>query len=294
MIEADLLTDMKMQKRRIMMMKMKKWMILVAFLLLFFTGCAQMNSNTAGSPASPVIDRILQRGELVVGMAGNMPPLNMTTKEGELIGYEVDLANAMAKSMGVKPRLQVIPFAELLPALQSGKIDLILSNMTITPRRNLKVAFVGPYFNSGKAFLTKIKTIALADEAGKIDAKNTRLVALKGSTSQAFVAEAIPNATLITANDYDEAVKMVLEDKVDAMVADYPICVVSVFRYPDKGLLSVVTKLTYEPIGVGLPAGDPLLVNWMENFMGIAEKTGLLQELRGKWFQKTDWLQRLP
>ena len=56
----------------------------------------------------------------------------------------------------------------------------------------------------------------------------------------------------------------------------------------------MVTKLTYEPIGVGLPAGDPLLVNWMENFMGIAEKTGLLQELRGKWFQKTDWLQRLP
>jgi polar amino acid transport system substrate-binding protein len=255
-------------------MKMKKWMIGVACLLLFFTGCAQLNSNTATSTASPVIDRVLQRGELVVGMAGNMPPLNITTKEGELIGYEVDLARAIAQAMGVSAKFEVIPFAELLPALQSGKIDLILSNMTITPGRNLKVAFVGPYFNSGKAFLTKIKTIALADEAGKIDAKNTRLVALKGSTSQAFVAEAIPNATLITAND--------------------PICVVSVFRYPDKGLLSVVTKLTYEPIGAGLPAGDPLLVNWMENFMGIAEKTGLLQELRVKWFQKTDWLQRLP
>lgn len=275
-------------------MKMKNWMILVALLLLFLTGCAQMNSNTAGAAASPVIDRILQRGELAVGMAGNMPPLNMTTKEGELIGYEVDLANAMAKAMGVKPKLQVIPFAELLPALQSGKIDLILSNMTITPGRNLKVAFVGPYFTSGKAFLTKLKTIAMADEAGKIDAKNTRIVALKGSTSQAFVEQAIPNATLVVADDYDEAVKMVLEDKVQAMVADYPICVVSVFRYPDQGLLSVVTKLTYEPIGVGLPAGDPLLVNWVENFMGIAEKTGLLQKLQGRWFQKTDWLQRLP
>lgn len=277
-----------------MKMKMKNWMILVALLLLFLTGCAQMNSNTAGAAASPVIDRILQRGELAVGMAGNMPPLNMTTKEGELIGYEVDLANAMAKAMGVKPKLQVIPFAELLPALQSGKIDLILSNMTITPGRNLKVAFVGPYFTSGKAFLTKLKTIAMADEAGKIDAKNTRIVALKGSTSQAFVEQAIPNATLVVADDYDEAVKMVLEDKVQAMVADYPICVVSVFRYPDQGLLSVVTKLTYEPIGVGLPAGDPLLVNWVENFMGIAEKTGLLQKLQGRWFQKTDWLQRLP
>jgi polar amino acid transport system substrate-binding protein len=241
-----------------MKMTMKRLIIVSVSLLMFLTGCAQMNGNTANASASasPVIDRILQRGALVVGMAGNI--------------------------------------AELLPALQSGKIDLILSNMTITPERNLKVAFVGPYFTSGKAFLTKIKTIAMADEAADIDAKNTKLVALKGSTSQAFVEKAIPDATLVTANDYDEAVKMVLEDKVHAMVADYPICVVSVFRYPDKGLLSVVTTLTFEPIGVGVPAGDPLLVNWVENFMGIAEKVGLLEELKRKWLLKADWLHRLP
>jgi polar amino acid transport system substrate-binding protein len=275
-------------------MKMKKLMFVFLVLLLFLGGCAQTNSNTAKTSASPVIDRIVQRGELVVGMAGNMPPLNMTTKEGELIGYEVDLARAMAKAMGVRAKFEVIPFAELLPALQSGKIDLILSNMTITPGRNLKVAFVGPYFTSGKAFMTKIKTIAMAEEAQDIDAKNTKLVALKGSTSQAFVEEAIPDATLVTARDYDEAVKMVLEDKVHAMVADYPICVVSVFRYPNQGLLSVVTTLTYEPIGVGVPSGDPLLVNWVENFMGIAGETGLLEELKRKWLLQADWLNRLP
>jgi len=275
-------------------MKMKKWVIVFASLLLFLTGCAQMNSNTANTAVSPVIDRIQQRQELVVGMAGNMPPLNMTTKEGELIGYEVDLAKAMAKGMGVNAKLAVIPFAELLPALQSGKIDMILSNMTITPKRNLKVAFVGPYFTSGKAFLTKIKTLAMANKPQDLEVKNIKLVALKGSTSQAFVEEAMPDATLVTANGYDEAVKMVLEDKVQAMVADYPICVVSVFRYPNQGLLSVVTQLTYEPIGVGVPAGDPLLVNWVENFMGIADKTGLLGKLKEKWLLNADWLQQLP
>lgn len=275
-------------------MKMTKWMIVFVSLLLFLGGCAQTNSNTTNASASPVIDRILQRGELVVGMAGSMPPLNMTTKEGELIGYEVDLARAMAAAMGVRAKLEVIPFAELLPALQSGKIDLILSNMTITPGRNLKVAFVGPYFTSGKAFMTKIKTIAMAGKAADIDAKKTKLVALKGSTSQAFVEKYIPDATLVTAKDYDEAVEMVLQDKVQAMVADYPICVVSVFRYPNQGLLSVLTTLTYEPIGVGVPAGDALLVNWVENFMGIAEQTGLLEALKEKWLLRADWLHRLP
>ena len=267
-------------------------------LLVFLIGCAQTNSNTANASASvsasPVIDRIQQRGQMVVGMTGNMPPLNMTTKEGELIGYEVDLARAMAGAMGVKAKFKEMPFVELLPALQSGKIDLILSNMTITPGRNLKAAFVGPYFESGKAFLTKIKNIAMADEPEDIDAKKAKLVALKGSTSQVFIEKTLPDATLITATDYDEAVDMVLQDKVHAMVADYPICVVSVFRYPNKGLLSVVTTLTYEPIGVGVQAGDPLLVNWVENFMGIAQKTGLLEAIKEKWFLRADWLHRLP
>jgi polar amino acid transport system substrate-binding protein len=276
-------------------MNLKKLSIVVIALMLFLIGCAQTNSNTtANASATPVIDRIRQSGTLTVGTAGNMPPLNMTSKEGELMGYEVDLARAMAKTMGVKAKFKVMPFAELLPALQTGKIDLILSNMTITPGRNLKVAFVGPYFTSGKAFLTKIKTIALAEDTDEIDAQNIKIVALKGSTSQAFVETALPDAQLVTANDYDEAVKMVLEDKVHAMVADYPICVVSVFRYPDQGLLSVVTTLTYEPIGVGVPAGDPLLVNWVENFLGIAEETGLLEELRSKWLLNADWLERLP
>ena len=279
-------------------MKINKLTIVLVSLLLFLIGCAQTNSNTvnasASASASPVIDRIQQRGQLVVGMTGNMPPLNMTTKQGELIGYEVDLARAMAGAMGVKAKFNKMPFVELLPALQSGKIDLILSNMTITPGRNMSAAFVGPYFESGKAFLTRVKTIAMADDPEEINAKNVKLVALKGSTSQAFVEKRLSDATLMTAKDYDEAVNMVLTDKVHAMVADYPICVVSVFRYPDKGLLSVVTPLTYEPIGAGVPAGDPLLVNWIENFMGIAGKTGLLEALKEKWFLSADWLHRLP
>ncbi|MGD8334033.1 MAG: transporter substrate-binding domain-containing protein, partial [Desulfobacterales bacterium] len=271
----------------------KKLMIAVS-LLLFLIGCAQTNSNTAIASATPVIDRIQKSGTLRVGMTGNMPPLNMTSKEGELMGYEVDLARAMAKAMGVKAELKTMPFAELLPALETGKIDMIISNMTITPGRNLKVAFVGPYFISGKAFLTKTKTIAAADEAEDIDAKNTKLVALEGSTSQAFVEAALPEAQLFKAKDYDEAVKMVLDDKVHAMVADYPIAVVSVFRYPGQGLLSVVTTLTYEPIGVAVPAGDPLLVNWVENYLDIADSTGLLEELKMRWLLNADWLNRLP
>ena len=122
-------------------MNVKK-LAIVASLLLFLIGCAQTNSNTINASATPVIDRIQQRGMLTVGMTGNMPPLNMTSKEGELMGYEVDLARAMAKAMGVKAELKTMPFAELLPALETGKIDMILSKMNGNYRKNIKTGLL--------------------------------------------------------------------------------------------------------------------------------------------------------
>lgn len=274
-------------------MRKNRVIIGLVLALALLSACAHMTETQVNVSASPVIDRILQRGELIVGTAGSMPPLNMTTKEGKIIGMEVDLARYMAKSMGVKLRLETMPFSKLLPALEAGKVDMILSGMTIIPERNLKMAFVGPYFISGKAFLTKIQTIASVKDASDIDNPNTTLAALKGSTSQFLVEEEIPRAKLVTTKNYDEAVDLVLQDKVDALVADYPICLVSLARHPGEGLISVLTRLTYEPIGIALPANDPLLVNWAENVLKMLKGSGELRELKEYWFGDTSWLKEL-
>jgi polar amino acid transport system substrate-binding protein len=272
---------------------------LLTLLLLagLVAGCAEM-TKTAAPPAppspSPVLSRILARGELVVGTAADMPPLNMTTKDGKVIGLEPDLARSMAEAMGVKLTVKPTVFPNLLSALELGQVDMVLSGMTITGQRNMKVAFVGPYISSGKSFLTKSQTLAGVTEATQVNSPDTTLVTLRNSTSQQFVETVLPKATLSLVNTYDEGVKMVLEDKVKAMVADYPICVISVFRYPDKGLASLVTPLTYEPIGVALPPSDPLLVNWVQNFLITAETTGALEALKAKWFRDASWLKELP
>ncbi len=274
-------------------MKFAKVLLATILAMIFLTGCAQLQQSTSSSSASPVLDRIQKRGELVVGTMGNMPPLNMTSKDGEIFGLEPDLARMMAKAMNVKVKFITKPFNELLPALQTGQVDMVLSGMTITPERNRKVAFIGPYFISGKAFLTKIKTIAYADEAKDANNPDTKIVALKGSTSQAFAETFLDKTTLFTTATYDEAVEMILQDKAQAMIADYPICVVSVFRYPEAGLLSVVTQLTYEPIGIAIPANDPLMMNWTRNTLNNFEGSGILDELKLKWFAEGDWLNKL-
>lgn len=274
-------------------MKFAKVILVSILALIFFTGCAQMQQGSSGTSASPVLDRIQQRGELIVGTMGGMPPLNMTSKDGEIFGLEPDLARLLAEAMDVKVKFVAKPFNELLPALQTGEVDMVLSGMTITPKRNLKVAFVGPYFISGKAFLTKVKTIAYADEAEDANNPKTKIVTLRDSTSQAFAEAFLDKTTLFTTGTYDEAVDMVLQDKVHAMIADYPICVVSVFRYPEAGLLSIVTQLTYEPIGIAIPANDPLLMNWTRNTLNNIEGSGILDELKLKWFAEGDWLNKL-
>jgi polar amino acid transport system substrate-binding protein len=243
---------------------------------------------------SPVLDRIMAKKELTVGTAASMPPLNMTTKGGEIIGMEMDLARSFANAMDVKLTLSRMHFNELLPALEKGKIDMILSGMTMTPQRNLKVAFVGPYFASGKSILTKKKNVESVDELSKMNQPDKVLVALKGSTSQMFVEKLIPKAKLVLADNYDQAVASVRSDMAVAMVADYPICVVSVHRYPDAGFITLGKPISYEPIGVALPANDPLLVNWVQNSLNFLEKSGELEGLMSRWFKDTSWLSQLP
>ncbi len=255
--------------------------------------CGGVASAIAGTDA-PVLSRIVKSGELRVGTSGAQPPFSVKAKSGELIGYEVDLARLLASAMGVELKLVEKPFGELLPALASGEVDLVMSGMTMTPERNLQAAFVGPYIVSGKSILTTSKALAAIDEAQDINQGDLTLTALKGSTSQKFVEKLIPKAKLVTTDDYDAGIKMVMDGQANAMVADFPICALTLMRYPDAGFATLAKPLTIEPIGVALPPGDSLLLNMVENYLGALEGVGVLELLETKWFEDGSWLIQVP
>jgi polar amino acid transport system substrate-binding protein len=279
-------------------MKKLHFFCALAVISVLLSGCAEMNRAPSPTPApapsaSPVLDRILSRGELRVGMSGDMPPLNMLNKQDKIIGLDADLAAMMADAMGVKLNVQKIAFSGLLPALEAGSIDLIISNMTMTPDRNLKVAFVGPYFTSGKGLLTKNTTLTQAKKFADINNPQFTFVALKGSTSEAVTRAGAPQAKLVTVGTENEGVKMVIDGKADAMLADFPICVVAAYRNQGSGLVPVAAPLTYEPIGIAVPKGDPHLLNWLENFLRSVEKAGYMKDLGEKWFAQPTWVDQL-
>jgi len=243
---------------------------------------------------APVLGRIVKSGELRVGMSGDQPPLNFKSKSGEMIGLEVDLARALADVMGVKLVIVQKPFDELLGAVKSGDVDLVMSGMTITPARNLQVPFVGPYYLSGKSILATSATLGKIKTLGDLDKSKMTLVALDGSTSQAFVEKFLPKAKLVTAKTYDDAVKLLLANKAQAFVADQEICVLTGLRNPKAGLGALTKPLTIEPIGIAVAPGDPLLVNFLENSFAALQAGGSLDGLRERWAHSGDWVNQLP
>lgn len=257
-------------------------------------GGGERTAATDREPRSRPLAAILDRGELRVGISGDLPPLNMKNREGELIGLEVDIVTALAHSMGLEVRLVETPFPELLEALLDGKVDLVISGMTMTPERNAHVAFVGPYFISGTSVLTKDEGIALTQEPEELDVPGRKFAALAGSTSASFVRDVLPQTTLVETEDYDEAVQMVIADEVDGLVADFQACVVRTWLHPEAGLMAVRTPFTVEPLGIALPPDAPLLMNLVSNYLNTLEDTGLLAQLKAKWLSDGAWLAELP
>lgn len=242
--------------------------------------------------AGPIFDDILKKGELVVGMTGNQPPLNAVSKEDELIGLDADLAHSIAKGMNLKVSFAKMPFAELLPALKSGKIDMIISGMTMTPERNRNVAFIGPYTVSGKGILLKRTSVSMLKKEG-LNSEKFKIATLKGSTSQTIVEQTAPKATLSFVSSYDKAIEMLLADKANAVIADYPFCAYMAARYSEKELVVGDTKLTVEPLGIAVRE-DALLINALGNILKMQVLTGEINKLQEKWFENRAWFEQLP
>jgi polar amino acid transport system substrate-binding protein len=251
-------------------------------------------ASSAVTAQAPVLNRVVKTGTLRVGMSANQPPLNVKSKSGQMIGLEVDLAKGLAYALGLEIEIVQKPFGELLGALKKGKVDMVLSGVDITPERTKEFLFVGPYLLSGKSLVTTSKALAGADTVDDINTPDLSFVALKNSTSQAFVKKHLPKAKLVTVDDYEKGVAMVIDGKASGMIADMPACALAVLRNPDAGLVTLAEPLSVEPMGIAVSAKDARFYNLIDNYIEAIEATGILSALRQKWFEDPSWLEELP
>ena len=243
---------------------------------------------------SPVLDRVIEAGVLRVAMTADQPPFNVRSRAKSLIGFDVDLAQALAKAMQVELEIVERPFGDLITELIAGEADMVISGMTITPERTRQVSFIGPYTFSGKSLLTTAGIKGVVEDSAEFNDSQIRVVALENSTSESFVQRNLPEADLQTIANYDEGIQLLLTGRIDAMVADVPILKLSILRYPSAGLGMIEPPLSIEPIGIAIPNNDAQFENLVRNYMLSIDKTGLTSRLYKKWFEDDSWIVSLP
>jgi polar amino acid transport system substrate-binding protein len=203
-------------------------------------------------------------GPLVIGMELNYPPFEMTDASGNPCGVGVEMAQALAAYLHRPLQIENMPFEGLIPALKTGRIELIISSMTATAERAKSIDFSDPYLNTGLAILTKkggpIQGIADVDKPGVVVTVKT------GTTAQTYTHAHFHNATVLPLEQDTACALEVVQGRADAFLYDQ----MSIYQFAKKnpettrGLLEPFQK---ESWAIGIQKGNTALETQVNAFL---------------------------
>ncbi len=236
---------------------------------------------------------IEKAGVLRVGVA-LIIPWAMHDKDGNLIGFEIDVAKKLARDLGVKPEFHPTPFRDLIPDLLAGKYDIIVSGLSISAERALKVDFSNPYNETDVKLVASAKSPAAAEtKLEAFDKDSIRIGVLEGSTAEDMAGVVLPNAQIIDYTDSGEAFNDLVDGKLDAAVADSPRPDIVAQLFPDKVKCLCDIALSTYPAAFAVPRGDVEFVNFLNAWIASRTSNHWLERKRAYWFKSTDWQTKL-
>jgi len=238
------------------------------------------------------LNQVVNKGELRVCLEPGYVPFEMRDKHGRIIGFDVDIAKNMAKEMGVKLKLVPTAWDGIIPALMTNKCDIIISGMTITQKRNLKVAFSDPYFLVGQTLLVNKKHAGVKSYKD-LDKPGMVITTKLGTTGEIAARKLFKHATIKTFDSESAAVQEVLNDRADAFIYDKPYNELFMASKGKGKLIYLDKELTYEPLGFAINHGDPDFLNWLNNYIRQIKHDGTYDKFYNRWFKNTDWLKRV-
>lgn len=240
--------------------------------------------------AQSMVEEVVRRGTLRVGMS-TFVPWAMRDKDGDLIGFEVDVAKKVAADMGVEIELVPTAWSGIIPALLAGKFDIIIGGLSITPQRNLTINFTRPYAQSGQEMVVNRE---LAKDFTSLDQYNSTDVTFacrRGTPSCDLVQEKFPKATLRQFDDEAQAFQEVINGNAHAMIGSTPTPAFWAEQYPEKARMANNGEtLTHSNEAFGLRKGDVDSLNFFSNWILVNTANGWLQKTHDYWFKgKKAW-----
>ncbi len=243
--------------------------------------------------SADTLDEILERGTLRVGMEPGYMPFEMTNQRGEIIGFDVDMAKQIAKAMNVKLELVSTAWDGIIPGLITKKYDMIMSGMTLTQERNLKVNFASPYIVVGQTILVKKEFAGEVQSYKDLNDPKYTVASKLGTTGEQATKRLIPKAKYISFETEQEGVMDLINGKVDAFVYDLPFMAIANAEKNNGKLIFLDKPFTYEPLAWAIRRGNPDMLNWLNNFMNQIRSDGTYDKIYAKWFLSDEWLKQV-
>ena len=240
--------------------------------VLMLTGCTSRSDN---------LSRIKKVGILKIGSDTTYPPMEwVNTETGKVQGFDVDLANLIARKLGVKAKIITTSWDGIIPALKAGKFDVIISSMTITDERKKEIDFTDPYYDSGQIIAVRKNNTTINDPkdlTGKV-------VGVQTGTTGEIAAKKISGAIVKEYPDIQYAFADLEKGRIDAVVNDLPVSAYFVKGYP--GVKLVGKLFTRERYGIALRKNEPDLKNAINGILRNIKSDGEYDQIYEKWFGK--------
>jgi polar amino acid transport system substrate-binding protein len=261
---------------------------LIALAGVWFEAKAQQTPGSATPPGTAVgeavesldvIDAITARGVVRIGVPDDLPPFGAPSADGGLEGYDIEVANLLAKDLGVRAELVPLKSGNRVASLLAHRVDLLVANLGVNPERAKSLAFSTPYapFFSGVFGAPAVAAASPAELQGK------RIAVTRDSLEDKELAAMAQGAEILRFDDNQATMDAYLAGEADLVATGNVVVADLVKRQPDKPIERKFV-IRESPPSIGVPRDQPHLLNWVNVFVFHKKLTGELDVLARKWF----------
>ena len=226
---------------------------------------------------------VMTKDTILVGTESTYPPYESRDADNNLVGFDIDLMEALGAKIGKKIEWVDMPFDSLIPALISKKIDIVAAGLSATEERAKKVAFSENYEISISAFIVKADNEALKNNADM----EGKLIAVQLGTVQETFSFTIPGAEVKSFQKFDDCVREVILGRADATLMDVPVAKNYVEHKDFQGKIKIAfdVEITGAGKALAMNLGEAAFIEAINGALADMEKSGELEKLKDQWFK---------
>lgn len=233
----------------------------------------------SGIAVAQTAERVQETGVLMVGLEGTYPPFNFVDENNNMVGFDVDISDEIARRLGVETEYVGSSWASLIGGLQVDKFDVIIAQMSITEERQQSVDFTRPYVVSGAVLISRVgddRFSELEDIAG-------HKVGVGIGTTFETVARSVDGADVRTYDSFQAYAQELVTGRVDVIINDQ---LTAGFAIVDQGLPMEITSglVSEDVIGIAVKKGNEDFVNTLDDILNAMIEDGTYREIFMKWF----------